>query len=555
MIALLEARRAGLLGRDHWTRNVVAGAIVGVVALPLAMAFAIASGAKPEQGLYTAILAGFVVSVFGGSRVQIAGPTGAFIVVLSDITARYGVGGLQVATFMAGVVLVGLGVARLGAMVKFIPDPVIVGFTSGIGLTIFVGQWRDFFGLEPATGHHFHERLWQFVRALPHLHPATTALGCVALAAVVLSPRIPGLRRIPGPLVALVLGTALQAGLRLDGVATIGSAFGGIPRGLPSPALLDIDLDGVLELIGPAFTIAMLGAIESLLSAVVADGMAGTRHDSNQELIGQGLANILAPLFGGFAATGAIARTATNVRNGGTSPLAGIVHSVTLVLVILVLAPLATGVPLCVLAAILFVVAWNMSEARHFAKIVRRAPRGDVVILLLTFALTVFADLVVAVNIGVILATLNFLRRMASSVEVAELKGGELAQHAGLELPKDVVVYSVEGPFFFGAVEKFERAMASTHADPRVLVLRLGWVPFVDATALETLEEALVGLKKRGVVVLLVGVNPKVEAQLEKAEILDLVGRENVFAELAPALRASETRRSSKRPPSARPVG
>lgn len=554
MIAALEARRAGLLGRDHWTRNLVSGAIVGVVALPLAMAFAIASGAKPEQGLYTAILSGFVVSVFGGSRVQIAGPTGAFIVVLSDITARHGIGGLQVATLMAGVMLVGLGVARLGAVVKFMPDPVIVGFTAGIGLTIFVGQWRDFFGLSQVTGHHFHEKLWHLARSLPHLHPATTALGCVALLAVLASPLVPGLRRIPGPLVALVLGTALQAGLQLEGVATIGSAFGGIPRGLPTPSLPAIDPDGVIELIGPAFTIAMLGAIESLLSAVVADGMAGTRHDSNQELIGQGLANILAPLFGGFAATGAIARTATNIRNGGTSPIAGIVHSVTLLLVLLFLAPLAASIPLCVLAAILFVVAWNMSEARHFAKIVRRAPRGDVVILLLTFALTVFADLVVAVNIGVILATLNFLRRMAASVEVAEVSGDELAQRSGLELPKDVLVYSVEGPFFFGAVEKFERAMASTHSDPRVLVLRLGWVPFVDATALETLEEAIHGLKRRGVVVLLVGANPRVEGQLEKAEILELVGRENVFGDLASALEASETRRSSKRPPSAHPA-
>jgi SulP family sulfate permease len=326
-------------------------------------------------------------------------------------------------------------------------------------------------------------------------------------------------------------------------VATIGSAFGGIPSGLPAPSLPDLSFRHMIELIGPAFTIAMLGAIESLLSAVVADGMAGTRHDSNQELVGQGLANIVAPIFGGFAATGAIARTATNVRNGGTGPLAGIVHAVTLVLVLLVLAPLAVNVPLAALAAILFVVAWNMADVRHFASMLRRAPRADVAILLVTFALTVFADLVVAVNVGVILATLHFLRRMSSAVEVRQASEQELAeemQRAGVaSLPPGVLVYAVEGPFFFGSVENFERALAGTHTDPRVLIIRLRWVPFMDITGLQTLEEAIRDLHRRGVRVMLSGANERVQAKLENAGVIALVGPENSFREFGDALTAA----------------
>jgi SulP family sulfate permease len=540
MIALLEAHRAGLLRREHWLPNIVSGVIVGVVALPLAMAFAIASGAKPEQGLYTAIVAGLMVSALGGSRLQIAGPTGAFIVILAGITARYGIDGLQIATLMAGLILLLLGLARMGAIIKFIPDPVIVGFTAGIGVIIWVGQWQDFFGLPPIPGQHFHEKLWNLLLALPHLHWATTALAAVSLALVILTPKLPALKRIPGPLVALVVATLLQASIQFDGVATIGSAFGGIPQGLPSLRWPEITVARIIELIGPAFAIAMLGAIESLLSAVVADGMAGTRHDSNQELIGQGLANIAAPLFGGFAATGAIARTATNIRNGGTGPLAGIMHALTLVLIVLFLAPLATHVPLAALAAILFVVAWNMSELRHVIKMVRRAPRADVMILLVTFSLTVFADLVVAVNIGVVLATLHFMRRMASSVDVQQLSEHELHQEFGHQgfttLPRGVLVYAVEGPLFFGAVENFERALANTHTDPRVLVIRLRWVPFIDITGLQTLEEVIHDVQKRGVRVILAGANQRVTAKLERAGITDLVGRANVLASLTEAL-------------------
>jgi sulfate permease, SulP family len=539
MIALLEAYRAGLLRREHWLRNVIAGVIVGVVALPLAMAFAIASGAKPEQGLYTAIIAGLIVSTCGGSRLQIAGPTGAFVVILADITARYGIDGLQVATLLAGVMLLALGIGRLGAIIKFIPDPVIVGFTAGIAVIIWTGQWKDFFGLPAVSGQHFHEKLWHSLQVMPQLDLATTAVAVMTLALVLVTPRIAPLRRIPGPLVGLLVATALQAALQVPSVATIGSAFGGIPSGLPSLQIPEISVSRVIELIGPAFAIAMLGSIESLLSAVVADGMAGTRHDSNQELIGQGLANIVVPLFGGFAATGAIARTATNVRNGGTSPLAGIVHAATLVMIVLFLAPLAVHVPLAALAAVLFIVAWNMSEARHFLKMVRKAPPADVLILVVTFALTVFVDLVVAVNIGVILATLHFLRRMASSVEVQQQSAQQLQQELGrqgLTIPPEVLVYAVEGPFFFGAVETFERALASTHTEPKVLIIRLRWVPFIDITGLQTLEEVIKDLQRRKVRIMLTGANARVTGKLQKAGLIELIGAENFCTDLRQAL-------------------
>jgi SulP family sulfate permease len=544
MLAILEAHRAGLLGRQHWLRNIVSGIIVGVVALPLAMAFAIASGAKPEQGIYTAIIAGVTVSLFGGSRLQIAGPTGAFIVVLAAITAKYGINGLQIATIMAGIMLLLLGLARMGSIIKFIPDPVILGFTAGIGVIIWVGQWQYFFGLPAVEGDHFHSKIVHLLAAFPQLHLTTTAIGIGSLALAIYAPKIKALRKIPGPLVALVAATAGQYLFGFDGIATIGSAFGGIPKGLPSFQLPTVTTAQVVELIGPAFTIAMLGSIESLLSAVVADGMAGTRHNSNQELIGQGLANMIAPLFGGFAATGAIARTATNIRNGGTGPIAGVVHALVLVLILLFLAPLAVHVPLAALAAILFVVAWNMSEARHFVKMVKRAPRADVAILLITFTLTVFADLVVAVNIGVILATLHFLRRMATSVEVREATEQELVQefaHQGMtSLPPGVLVFAIEGPFFFGAVENFERALAGTHTDPRILIIRLKWVPFIDATGLQTLEEVIQDLHRRGVRVMLSGANDRVQSKLMKSGIIKLVGSENSFANFGLALSACQ---------------
>ncbi|MFO1466633.1 MAG: SulP family inorganic anion transporter [Steroidobacteraceae bacterium] len=524
MIAIVEAYRARLLTREYLPANLVAGLIVGIVALPLAMAFAIASGVKPEQGIYSAIVAGLVVSLFGGSRIQVAGPTGAFIVILAGITARHGVDGLLVATLMAGVILILLGAAKFGGVIRFIPDPVIVGFTAGIGVIIWVGQWRDFFGLPRPAGEQFYAKLYHLLVSLPQLHLATTGLAAMPLALAILSPRIPLVRKAPGPLVAMVAATALQSAFAFPGVATIGSAFGGIPVGLPGLSLPLISFDRMMELLPSAFTIAMLGAIESLLSAVVADGMAGTHHDSNQELIGQGVANVIAPLFGGIAVTGAIARTATNFRNGANSPVAGVVHALTLALVLLVASPLAARIPLCSLAAILFFVAWNMSDLKRFARMVRTAPRADVIILLITFTLTIVTDLVVAVNIGVILAMLHFLRRMSSSVDVVtqseEHLRGELGHGASARLPKGVLVYAVEGPLFFGAVDNFERALKQTHTDPKFVIIRLGRVPFMDITGIQALELAIQNLTRRGVRVLICEASERVHGKLTRAEIL-----------------------------------
>lgn len=528
MIALFEAHRAGLFARSQWLPNIAAGVVVGVVALPLAMAFAIASGARPEQGIYTAIFAGGLVSLFGGSRVQIAGPTGAFIAILSVITAKYGIAGLQVATLMAGIILLLMGLARMGGVIKFIPAPVIVGFTAGIAVIIFVGQWGDFLGLPKVSGEHFHDKVWHQLQVLPQAHWPTAVLAVLSLLLVIYSPRIRGLAKFPGPLVAMVAATLIHVALDPPGVATIGSAFGGIPAGLPPITLPDLSLTQMILLIGPAFTIAMLGAIESLLSAVVADGMTGTRHDSNQELIGQGIANIVAPLFAGFAATGAIARTATNIRNGATGPLAGLVHVTTLVAVVLFLAPLASHIPLAALAAILFVVAWHMSEAHHFSDILKKAPRADRVILVITFLLTVFADLVVAVNVGVILAILHFLRRMAEVVETKEMDTlalqSELAQHGVDRLPAGVMVYEIAGPMFFGAVENFERALLQTHTDPKALIIRMLRVPFMDITGIQTLEAVIAKLRKRGIQVVLSEANTRVLGKLRRAGVIGEAG-------------------------------
>ena len=537
MIAFLEAKRAGLFKRGHIWNNVIAGVIVGIVALPLAMAFAIASGAKPEQGLYTAIVAGFATTLLGGTRAQISGPTGAFIVVLAGITAQYGIDGLQVATFMAGFMLLAMGFAQLGGVIKFIPDPVIVGFTSGIAIIIWVGQWKDFFGLHPqASGTHFHEKLWELAKALPHLDLPTTGIALLALLTLIVGnrilERISGLRRVPAPLIAMLLAMAVQAVCKFPSVATIGSAFGGIPTSLPALHWPALSIAQVLQLIGPAFTIALLGAIESLLAAVVADGMARTRHNSNQELIGQGAANILAPLFGGFAATGAIARTATNIRNGATSPLAGVVHAVFLILVIVVLAPWASNIPLAALSAILFFVAWNMSDAGHFIRLLKSAPRADQCVLLITFALTVFVDLVVAVNVGVVIAALLFMKRMAETVNVqTEVFGGaesNASNDEGITLPPTVMVYRIDGPFFFGAAEKLERTLERVQLHIETVVIRMGRVPFIDATGMQTLQEVIERFQKRKVRVMLCGVQPNVAAKLERAEILELTGAANI---------------------------
>ena len=527
MIAWIEARRAGLLGRTHWANNIVAGIIVGVVALPLSMAFAIATGVKPEQGIYTAIVASVIVAVAGGSRVQIAGPTGAFIAILSGITAKFGFDGLQIATILAGIILLFMGLFRFGGMIRFISMPVIMGFTAGIGVVIFVGQWAAFFGLPKAGGEHFHQQLWSLLQSLPHLHPTTTALGLFSLALLLLMPKVPLLRRLPSPMWVLLCATVLQSLFHFEGVATVGSAYGAIPRALPHFSLPDFATAETAKLILPAFTIAMLGAIESLLSAVVADGMAGTHHSANQELVGQGLANIITPFFGGFAATGAIARTATNIRQGGNSPLAGIIHALTLALILLVAAPLAADIPLAALAAILFQVAWNMSEPKRCLHILRRAQRAAYILFFITFSLTILVDLVVAVNIGVILSTLHFIGQMAKAVEVRK----EEHSRDAAALPDNVLMFIVNGPFFFGAMEKFETTLADINTQPRAVVLRMRWVPYIDITGILTLERVISGLQKRGIRVIVTGANEQVRASLERSGIVTLLGKGNFIRE------------------------
>lgn len=535
MLAVVEAYHSGLFNRQNFLPNLLAGTLVGIVALPLAMAFAIASGVRPEQGIYTAIIAAIAVAIFGGSRVQIAGPTGAFIIILSAITAKYGVLGLQLATFMAGFILVIMGVSKLGSVIKFIPYPVIVGFTSAIAIIIFVSQWKDFFGLTLTIPmpFHFHEKVMVLVSSFPNFHKNTTALAFLSLFLMIIMPRIKILEKIPAPLVAMIAATTLQFVFQFEGVATIGSAFGAIPSHLPAFQLPEFSYKHVIELIGPAFTIAMLAAIESLLSAVVADGMAGTRHHSNQELIGQGIANILCPLFGGFAATGAIARTATNIRSGGNSPIAAIMHSVVLLLIILFLAPLASYIPLCSLAAVLFVISYNMSEAHHFISILKNAPSSDIGVLVITFLLTLFTDLVVAVNVGVILSVLLFVRRMSQSIQVSveteDSLQSEFSNQGITSLPKDTLVYSIQGPFFFGAAEMLQQTLLSIHQNPKTIVFRLKNVPFMDITGLKTFYEVIQTYQKNNITVYLCEANERVTKKLLRAGFLNIIEEDHIF--------------------------
>ena len=533
MIAIREALRAGLFARDNLVKNIFAGLVVGIVALPLAMAFAIASGARPENGLYTAIVAGLCVALFGGTRIQIAGPTGAFIVILANITGQYGFAGLQVATFMAGGILILMGMLRLGSVIKFIPEPVIAGFTSGIGVIIFVGQWKDFFGLPVHLGidAKFHTKLINLATALPHLSLMTTLLAILSILLVIYTHKIKYLKAIPGPLVAMLVATALQTIFKFDGVATLGSVFGHIPRGIPPFHMMELSLDSVTSLIGPAFTIALLGAIESLLSATAADGLAGgTKHRPNQELVGQGIANCISPLFGGFAATGAIARTATNIRNGGNSPLAAITHSMFLLVVILLLAPLAEYVPLCSLAAILFVVAYNMSDLRHFGYILKHSPRDGKIVLLVTFLLTVFADLVVAVNVGVILAMMLTMRRITITTNVQqEVVDEDDVAHINNQFNRNVIVYAINGPLFFAITEKFAESLAHTHNMADAVVFKLKAVPFIDFSGLSAFQETLEKLHRQKITIYLYGVNPKIRAKFAEVGLLKLVDTSSVF--------------------------
>jgi sulfate permease, SulP family len=516
---------------------------VGIVALPLAIAFAIASGVGPERGLYTAIVAGFVISALGGSRVQIGGPTGAFVVIVYTIVQRHGVEGLAMATLMAGVMLVGFGLARLGGAIKFIPYPVTIGFTSGIALIILSGEVRDFLGLEmgpvPAE---FLARWRSFVAHLPSLNPWAVAVSLATLAIIVLWPRLN--RRIPSPFVALIITTAAVQLLHLP-VDTIGSRFGVINAALPAPALPAVTFQQMSGLMGAAFTIALLGAVESLLSAVVADGMIGGRHRSNMELVAQGIANIASPLFGGIPATGAIARTATNVRNGGRTPIAGIVHAVTLLVIALFFGRWAGLIPMATLAGILVVVAYSMSEWRtFFAEF--RAPKSDVAVLLTTFLLTVLWDLTVAIEVGMVLAAFLFMRRMAEVTNISVLTHELQDPKDDFEndpnavrrrvVPPGVEVYEITGPFFFGAAETFKERLGRIAVRPKVLILRMRHVPAIDSTGLHALRDLVRRSRRDGSLVILSDVHSQPVVALERSGLYDEMGEQNIHGNIDDAL-------------------
>jgi SulP family sulfate permease len=523
--------------RESLTRDLIAGLVVGVVALPLALAFAIASGVPPERGLYTAIIAGFLVSALGGSRVQIGGPTGAFVVIVYGIVTKYGYDGLVICTVMAGVILIVLGLARMGALIKFIPYPVVTGFTSGIAVIIFSSQVKDILGLRMgAIPPDFLLKWAAYREAIDTVNWPAVAVGLGTLLVLVVWPKIS--RVIPGPFVAMILATVAVQILGLP-VETIGSRFGSMPSAIPRPHLPAIPWQNIRELISPAITVALLAAIESLLSAVVADGMIGTRHKSNMELIAQGVANIAAPIFGGIPATGAIARTATNIRSGGRTPLAGIAHAMTLLLILLFAGHWAAKVPLAALSAILIVVSYHMSEWRSFGGLLR-APKSDIFILLLTFALTIFVDLTVAVQVGVVAAALLFMKRMAEVTNIegitTELRDSEATEDpldinhirrrreilSGQEIPPGVHVYAVNGPFFFGAADKLNDVMAEIGSAPKVRILRMPHVPAIDATGIHALEQLLKNCHRQGTKLILSEVRAQPRAALEKAKKIDL---------------------------------
>lgn len=527
--------------RKQFLPDLTAGVIVGIVALPLAIAFGIASGVTPEKGIITAIIAGFIISAFGGSRVQIGGPTGAFIVIVYGIIQQYGMTGLMIATIMAGIILVIMGFARFGSIIKFIPYPVVVGFTSGIALLIFSTQIKDLFGLAiKSVPSEFHEKWIVYGESLSSLNYYAFGIAAISLLIMIFWPRIT--HRIPGSLIAIIVSTLLVHLFNIP-VETIGSRFGEIPSNIPEPHFYEINLAVVKDLIAPATTIALLAAIESLLSAVVADGMIGGKHRSNMELIAQGLANIVSPLFGGIPAAGAIARTATNIKNGGRTPVAGIIHAITLLLIMLFFGSLAKLIPMATLAAILVIVSYNMSEWRSFKSLLK-SPRSDVVVLLTTFLLTVIFDLTIAIQIGMILAVILFMRRMAMVTNVGVITR-ELADEEesydpnainNREVPESVEVFEVNGPFFFGAASTFKDAMHVIEEPPKVRIIRMRNVPAIDATGLHTLEEFYKDSRKQGTTIVLSGVHTQPLYAMTQAGLLDLFGEENVFGNIDDAL-------------------
>ena len=522
--------------------DLIAGLTVGLMALPLAMAFAIASGVPPQAGIYTAVIAGFVISALGGSRVQIGGPTGAFVVIVAGIIAKFGVSGLLIVTVMAGAILIVMGLTGLGTAVKFIPRPVIVGFTNGIAILIASTQIKDFLGLQiGSVPSEFLARMGVLAAAISTTQWPTVVLSTASLALILVIPRLS--RRIPGSIVAVALATASVAFFALP-VATIGSAFGGIPTGLPHISLPAFRPDLIVPLIPSALTVALLAALESLLSAVVADSMTGDRHNSNVELVAQGIANMLSPLFGGIPATGAIARTATNVRSGARTPIAGIVHALTLLTILLVAAPLARFVPLAALAAVLLVVAYNMSEWREVGVILRLS-MADKAVWAATFFLTVFADLTVAVEVGIALAALLYIFRIAQTTTVEPvtadyIEKGRLHILQDKQVPSYVTILRIHGPFLFGTTDKLEEATSNLDAFAPVVILRIRNMTALDATGLYALEKLADRLKKSGRTLLLCGAREQPERLLEQAEFLEHVGAENILPHVAAALERAQ---------------
>lgn len=534
--------------RKQLMQDLTAGVIVGIIALPLAIAFAIASGVKPEQGLYTAIIAGFLISALSGSRVQIGGPTGAFIVIVYSIVQQHGYDGLVVATFIAGILIMIMGFAKLGAIIKYIPYPVTIGFTAGIALIIFSGQIRDFLGLPiAAMPAEFVEKIVVYAENISAINSSALGIGLLSLAIIILWPKVT--RRVPGSLIAILVSTALVHLLQLP-VETIGSRFGEVPNSLPAPQVPNLSWDLIVKMFNPAVTIALLAAIESLLSAVVADGMLGTRHRSNMELIAQGVANIASPIFGGIPATGAIARTAANVKNGGRTPIAGIIHALTLLLIMLFFGKWAALIPMATLAAILIMVSYNMSEWHLFIKLFR-SPVSDVAVLLTTFLLTVLIDLTVAIQVGMVLAAFLFMRRMASVTEVGFITADSLQDDtltdaerdladplaiSKRQVPAGVEIFEINGPFFFGATDKFKDTMRLVEKPPKVLILRMRQVPAVDATGLRALEDVFEKTKKDGTVLILSGIRRQPLMALRRTGLLEKIGRNNVYRHIDKAL-------------------
>lgn len=547
----LTVLREGYRWKD-FSRDALAGLIVGIVALPLAIAFAIASGVRPEQGLYTAIVAGLVVSLFGGSRVQIGGPTGAFVVIVYGIVQKYGYDGLATATLIAGVLLVAMGLARLGGLVKFVPFPLTVGFTTGIAAIIAVTQIRDVLGLSmekvPAL---FLPKLSAYAQALPSLNPWALGISAAALLLTIFWPRITN--KVPGSLVAIVATTLAVKFLHLP-VETIGSRFGEMPSGFPLPHLPRISFDLFVDMFNPAVSIALLAALESLLSAVVADGMTGRRHRSDMEIVAQGVANIASPLFGGIPATGAIARTATNIKNGGRTPVAGIVHAITLLVILLAAGKLAALIPMATLGAILLVVSYNMSEWRLFLKLFK-SPVSDVLVLLCSFLLTVLIDLTVAIEVGFVLSTALFMRRMAEVTQIRDItqtlaEGDDTTDSGAIfrrAVPKGVEVFEIQGSFFFGATEKFKSALQEANHTPQVLVLRMRDVLSLDATGLRAIEEVHSKSRREGWGLVLSGVHAQPMTAMVRSGLADQIGEVNLCGDIDDAIgRAVEIQTARK---------